>query len=375
MIEPCEYIDEKNRLKELSTYAVLDSIVEDDYDNLVNMAASICETPMSLITIIDKSRQWFKSCTGIDASETPRSLSFCGHAINNPKHPLIIEDTLLDERFYDNPLVIDGPKIRSYVGIPLITKNGFPLGTLCIADTKPRKISENQLVSLKMLSKQVMNLLVLRKSQIKLKDQLDQNSILLKEVHHRVKNNLQVISSLLRLQSRELPNIKLRTAFRESQDRIIAISKVHELLYRNENLNMVDLEEYIRSLVTRVISNMNKKKVEVNLVVNTNKVGLNLDTIIPVGLILNEIVTNSMKYAFTNIRKGEITINFNKLHGSNYEIQIGDNGVGFKNKIITEHNNTLGIRLIKKLTEQVNGTVTFDKVKKGTNYIINFQSL
>lgn len=375
MIEPNEYFDEINRLEELSTYAILDSIIEEDYDNLVHMAASICETPMSLITIIDKSRQWFKSCTGLDASETPRGISFCGHAINQPDIPLIVEDTFLDERFCDNPLVVDGPKLRFYVGIPLITENGFPLGTLCIADTKPRKVSENQLESLKMLAKQVMNLLALRKSKIKLKDQVDQNVILLKEVHHRVKNNLQVISSLLRLQSNEISDEKLRAAFKDSQDRIIAISKVHDILYHSENLHIVDLEEYVRSLASRVVSNMNKDDKEINLTINTNNIELNLDTVIPVGLLLNEIITNSMKYAFKNLDKGELLINFNELSTSNYEIQIGDNGVGMEGEFTAENNSTLGIRLIKKLTEQLNGIITMDNSKKGTHYIIRFQKV
>lgn len=376
MIEPNEYFDEINRLKELSTYAILDSIIEEDYDNLVHMAASICETPMSLITIIDKSRQWFKSCTGLDASETPRSISFCGHAINQPEIPLIVEDTFLDERFCDNPLVVGGPKLRFYAGIPLITENGFPLGTLCIADTKPRKVSENQLESLKMLAKQVMNLLALRKSEIKLKGQVNQNAILLKEVHHRVKNNLQVVSSLLRLQSNEISDEKLRAVFKDSQDRIIAISKVHDILYQSESLDIIDLEEYVRSLATRVISNMNKDSKEINLTVNTNNIELNLDTVIPVGLLLNEIITNSMKYAFKNLNKSEISINFNELSPSNYEIQIGDNGVGgMEDKFTAENNTTLGVRLIKKLTEQLNGVITVDNAKKGTHYIIRFQEL
>ena len=375
MIEPIDYFDEDNRIKELYSYAILDSFIEDDYDNLVKMAASICEVPMSLITIVDKSRQWFKSCNGLDASETPRSISFCGHAINQPNSPLIVEDATKDERFHDNPLVIGGPEIKFYIGIPLVTENSFPLGTLCIADVKPRKISENQLESLKMLAKQVMNLLVLRKSQLELKGQVDQNVILLKEVHHRVKNNLQVVSSLLRLQSNEISDEKLKAAFKDSQDRIVSISKVHEILYQSVSLQTINLDEYITSLTERIITNMNKNKKDVSLVVNTHGIGLNLDTVIPIGLILNEIITNSMKYAFINKDIGEITIEFTELENELYKLEIGDDGIGIKDKFNTTHKSTLGVRLIKKLTQQLNGAVEIDTSKKGTHFIITFQKL
>lgn len=375
MIEPIDYFDEENRIKELYSYAILDSLIEDDYDNLVKMAASICEVPMSLITIVDKSRQWFKSCSGLDASETPRSISFCGHAINQPNSPLIVEDATKDERFHDNPLVVGGPGIRFYLGIPLVTENGFPLGTLCIADVKPRKISKNQLESLKMLAKQVMNLLVLRKSQLELKGQVDSNVILLKELHHRVKNNLQVISSLLRLQSNELTDEKLRAAFKDSQDRIISISKVHEILYKSDSLQVVNLDEYIRSLTERIITNMNKNKQAISLVVSTNGISLNLDTVIPIGLILNEIITNSMKYAFVNSDCGEISIEFTELENESYKLGIGDDGIGIKGSFNDKHKSTLGVRLIKKLTQQLNGTIKVDTSKKGTHFIITFHKL
>ena len=134
--------NENERLNELYDSGLLDTPKESDFDNLTNLAASIFDSPVSIITLIDENRQWFKSCLGLpeEITETPREISFCGHAINNPSEILVIPDARLDNVFSDNPLVTGDPKIVFYAGAPLISKNGYPLGTLCIIDFKPRKI-------------------------------------------------------------------------------------------------------------------------------------------------------------------------------------------------------------------------------------------
>ena len=164
MIVPSEYKDEKARQKELDSYSILDTLPEIDYDNLTAIAAEICGTSISLISLIDNQRQWFKSHHGYDSTETPREHAFCAHAINDPKNIFVIQDARLDERFHDNPLVIEDPKIIFYAGVPLVGEKGLPLGTLCVIDHKSKKLSQNQLRSLTALSNQVMNLLDLRKS-------------------------------------------------------------------------------------------------------------------------------------------------------------------------------------------------------------------
>ncbi len=162
MSKPDIPLNEEARLEELYKIGILDSENEKDYDALVELASQICEVPMSLITLVDASRQWFKSKIGKDAEETQRGVSFCGHAILQDEL-FIIEDATKDKRFFDNPAVIDDPHVRFYAEAPLITKSGFNLGTLCVVDTKPKKLNDFQKNALQTLGKQVGNLLELRK--------------------------------------------------------------------------------------------------------------------------------------------------------------------------------------------------------------------
>lgn len=155
--------DELERLKVLYQYQVLDTAPEAAFDDLTYLAAQICQTPIALISLIDCDRQWFKSKIGLSVSQTHRDFAFCSHAILQ-NQPLIVEDTLLDERFIDNPLVIGAPQIRFYAGAPLITPTGFRLGTLCIIDRVPRQITLAQIESLQALSRQVVSQLELRQA-------------------------------------------------------------------------------------------------------------------------------------------------------------------------------------------------------------------
>ena len=173
MIKPDVFEREKERIKSLDSYSIVDTLPEDDYNQLTELAAEICGTPISLISFVDEKRQWFKSHYGTAAVETPRELAFCAHAILNPKEVFIIEDARNDERFYDNPLVVEDPNVVFYAGIPLVENSGLPLGTLCVIDDKPNKLTKSQINSLRMLSNQVMKLLELRKNKKQLEKALE----------------------------------------------------------------------------------------------------------------------------------------------------------------------------------------------------------
>jgi GAF domain-containing protein len=154
--------DEKKRLEVLWQYEVLDTIPEQVFDDLTDLAANICEAPVALITLVDEKRQWFKAKTGVTVSETSRDVSFCAHAIM--QHQLfIVPDATKDDRFADNPLVISEPKIRFYAGAPLITPDGHALGTLCVIDKVPRNLRPDQVRALEILSRHVMTQLELRR--------------------------------------------------------------------------------------------------------------------------------------------------------------------------------------------------------------------
>ena len=143
--------DERERLARLAAYGILDTPPEERFDRITRLLSELLDAPISLISLVDESRQWFKSSVGLDASETPRGIAFCAHAILD-EAPLIVSDAFVDERFRENPLVTNDPRIRFYAGAPLISADGFRLGTLCAIDRKPRTLSEQQIRILRTLS-------------------------------------------------------------------------------------------------------------------------------------------------------------------------------------------------------------------------------
>ena len=154
--------NESVRLQSLADYQILDSLPEQEYDDIVGIAARICRTPIAVVSLVDADRQWFKARVGVDVSQTDRSAAFCAHAILNQDEVLAVRDATKDPRFLDNPLVTGAPHIRFYAGSPLVTPQGIALGTLCVIDSIPRELSPEQLLSLKALGRQTTSLIELR---------------------------------------------------------------------------------------------------------------------------------------------------------------------------------------------------------------------
>src|SRR5581483_1520279 len=153
---------EKKRLNVLWQYDLLDTVPEAIFDDLTELAAGICEAPIALISLVDETRQWFKSKFGTSVNETSRDISFCAHAIQQPDL-FIIPDAAQDERFATNPLVTSDPKIRFYAGAPLTTPDGYALGTLCVIDKVPRELRPEQKQALRVLARHVVSQLELRR--------------------------------------------------------------------------------------------------------------------------------------------------------------------------------------------------------------------
>ena len=150
-------MNEQSRLKELYRYHILDTKPEVELDELAEIASVICNTPMSLITMVDKERTWHKSKYGINIEEAVRKDSFCQHALHNPNEVFVVEDAQLDMKFIDNPFTKGDGAIRFYAGAPLVTPKGYVLGTICVVDTQQKKITDVQKRALQILSKKEMD--------------------------------------------------------------------------------------------------------------------------------------------------------------------------------------------------------------------------
>jgi GAF domain-containing protein len=160
--------NELERLQSLNEHELLDTSPEDLYDDITRIATEITGTPTSLITLVDKDRQWFKSKQGTDDTETTREVSFCAHAILHPDEVFIVPDARYDDRFFDNPLVTGNSRIVFYAGVPIKDSTGHALGTLCVIDSRPRELSEQQLEALKALANLVKAHFELRKTKMDL---------------------------------------------------------------------------------------------------------------------------------------------------------------------------------------------------------------
>ncbi len=170
MIPPPIPDNEEERLSALYSYNIMDSLPEKDYDNLTKIASEICQTPVALITFMDRERQWFKSKVGVELTENARDYTFCAHGMIDSQEPLIVNNATEDPRFEKNPLVTGPYHVRFYAGVQLVDKDGFPLGSICVLDVVNKEISESQLNTLKILGEQVMRLLELRKNIVALEN-------------------------------------------------------------------------------------------------------------------------------------------------------------------------------------------------------------
>lgn len=202
---------------------------------------------------------------------------------------------------------------------------------------------------------------------------LQEKEILLKEIHHRVKNNLQIISSLLSLQSSELTDDNIIRIFSDSQNRIKSMALVHENLYRSDDLGKVDFNDYLNQLVSYLSQSYGDLSRKIDFKVNSDNVLLNVNTAIPCGMIINELISNSLKYAFPDGRSGKISIDLSS-EDDGFRLVVSDNGVGFKGNLNVKESKTLGYLLIETLVKQIHGRMSLDTTN-GTRCEIHFKGL
>jgi len=194
-----------------------------------------------------------------------------------------------------------------------------------------------------------------------------------KEIHHRVKNNLQVVNSLLSQQSRKIEDEKTLSIFKEVQNRVISMSLLHETLYRTDDLKNINIENHFKELIKNLVKNYEVEKI-VSLDINIENLDFGLKTLVPLGLIINEIITNSLKYAFRNSENGVINIALLHIEGLKYKLLIGDDGIGISKEAWEGDSNSLGKKLIHIFTKQLNGTIELLD-KPGTNFNLLFENI
>ncbi|MBD2245360.1 hypothetical protein H6G26_17670 [Nostoc sp. FACHB-888] len=210
-----------------------------------------------------------------------------------------------------------------------------------------------------------------RQAEEQIKASLQEKEVLLKEIHHRVKNNLQIISSLLNLQAEYLKDNQAIEVFKDSQNRIESMALIHEKLYQSQDLARINFADYIQDLVTNLFYSYNVNSSAITLKMNVEEVFLAIDAAIPCGLIINELISNSLKYAFPEKQPGEICIDFFSIEANSFTLTIGDNGVGFAQDFDFQATESLGLRLVKGLTHQLQGNIDFT-INNGVKYKIIF---
>ena len=219
----------------------------------------------------------------------------------------------------------------------------------------------------------------LEQHQVKLRESikstasLREKEILLREIHHRVKNNMQILTSLLRLQTRQTDSLELRQVLQESEARIRSMGLLHEKLYQSESVSTIDMQGYLRTLTAELIRTNTPAGTRREVKLNVGDVNLGLDTALPCGLIITELVTNALKYAFPNRADGTIYVSMASAPGSEgFSLVVWDDGIGIDNSFDISKATSLGMRLVKMLTDQLNGKLAFDGAQ-GTKIEIHFK--
>ncbi len=399
MIEPIEHVREEERLKNLKSYNILDTLPESDYDNIATIAAEICGTPISLISLIDDKRQWFKARHGLGATETPKEYAFCAHAINDPENVFIVQDARKDERFHDNPIVTGDPNVIFYAGVPLVGEEGLPLGTLCVIDNKPNLLSKSQIRSLTALSDQVINLLELRKNKQLLEEafhNLEEKNQELERfafiAAHDLKSPLAGVSGIAQLfldeydaqvdeEGKEMLKMLIGSTdkLRSLIDGLLDYSRSEKLLTEKKSkIDSLALKNDIAGLFTF------NNNLELNLRTTVTELVANRTAL---DQILINLITNAIKYNDKDLIKIELGISENASH---YKFYVQDNGPGidpnFHDRIFNifeilapndkygQTGNGIGLATVKKIVGKSGGTIKVESDSgKGAKFIFTLE--
>ncbi|RVT84478.1 GAF domain-containing protein [Rhodobacteraceae bacterium CCMM004] len=331
------------RLHTLRGYDVQQTETAREFDDLAGLAAEICGAPIGLVSLVEETRQVFIGVHGLHLRSTPIEQSICVQVMFDAG-TTVIEDTRADPRTDANPLCVSGPRpLLFYAGAPLKAPNGQPLGTLCVLDERPRQLSESQRRHLEILADQVM-------AQLNLRRTLRRAEILRREVDHRVKNSLQSVASLARLQARRVHSDEAREVLDVVGRRIATVAALNSELYKTSRSERVELAPFL-STVTDLIRESAPDGVTVSLGVDPVSVGAGAAGAL--AIVVNEFATNAFKHAFPDDRPGTVTITARQVAPGEMVLTCADDGVGMPRDAPPSEG--LGMTIIRSAIEQLEG--------------------
>lgn len=352
--------DEPQRMAAVKRYDILDTPPDGSFDRITALAARHFGVPISIISIVDHDRIWFKSHHGVPVNQIGRDPGLCASAILSPE-PHILIDAKVDPRSLANPLVAGEFGLRFYAGVPLRTGDGYNLGTLCVIDKEPRPIDQNQIDDLKDLASVVMDQLELRLSA---RQAIAKAKIMAREIDHRVMNSLQFISSMLTLQSR-VPNLTDTAGqLQMAANRVAAVARVHRHFYSNEAAETVSCLTFLTRLCADLSGILGAP-----IDVHGDEGEVPTTRIQPIGLIVNELVTNAAKHG-----TGKIGVTY-RMKDDVHELSVCDEGEGLARGFNPEqHGEGLGMKVVKTLAKQLGGRLTASSkpIGSGACFVVAF---
>jgi two-component sensor histidine kinase len=336
-------VDEAYRMAAVQRYDILDTPPDGSFDRITAIASRMMRVPISIVSIVDHDRIWFKSHHGVPVQEIGRDPGLCASAILSLE-PHILEDARADPRSLANPLVAGEFGLRFYAGVPLRTHDGYNLGTLCVIDKEPRPITQDQIDDLKDLASVVMDQLELRLSA---KRAVARAEIMAREIDHRVMNSLQFVSALLNMQSRIPDLTDAAGQLQMAANRVGSIARVHRHFYTDEGSETTSCIRFLRRLCAD-LSTILGSEIEVD----GNEGEVPTRRIQPIGLITNELVTNAVKHG-----GGKLEVTYRVREGIS-ELTICDQGEGLPADFDPATSvKGLGMKVVRTLAKQLNGRV------------------
>ncbi len=333
--------NETARMSAVKRYDILDTPPDGAFDRVTAIAARRFDVPISIISIVDHDRIWFKSHHGLGVKQIGRDPGLCASAILADM-PHILANAATDPRSLANPLVAGDFGLRFYAGVPLRTHDGFNLGTLCVIDKEPRPIDQRQIDDLRDLASVVMDQMELRLSA---RQAIGQAQLMAKEIDHRVTNSLQFISGLLMMQGRTA-NSETANGLQMAANRVAAVAQVHRNFYTDE-AEETSCITFLRRLCAD-LSGILGTPIEVR----GDEGKVPTTRIQPIGLMLNELVTNAAKHG-----AGRINVEYNIVDGI-HELSVCDEGGGLPNDFNQDVTAGLGMKVVTTLARQLGGQMT-----------------